>query len=81
MKLNLDVLLHQDPLLQNDELMEGPPLIHRSGVVDLDGEGHLDLVSSLQGTLFRVTEDDPEAKQESIVTTQTFISKRKANEE
>jgi hypothetical protein len=59
----------------------GPPLIHRSGLVDLDGEGHLDLVSSLQGTLFRVTEDDPEAKQESIVTTQTFISKRKVNQE
>ena len=60
---------------------DGPDLIHRAGVIDLDGEGHLDLVSSLQGTLFRVTEDDPEAKQESIVTTQTFISKRKANEE
>ena len=56
---------------------DGPDLIHRSGVVDLDGEGYLDFVSSLQGTMSRVTEDDSEFKQESIVTTQTYISKKK----
>lgn len=53
----------------------GTPLIHRSGVVDLDGLGHLDFVMGFQGTIFRTTTTDPELKYESVITTQSFISK------
>jgi hypothetical protein len=51
-------------------------LIHRSGVVDLDGNGHLDFVSHLYGATDRATEDDPEIKRETFVTTQSYISKK-----
>ena len=51
-------------------------LIQKSGVVDLDGQGHLDIVSSLQGYMDTTTEDDPEPKNTSVLTTQPFISKR-----
>ena len=54
----------------------GTPLIHRSGVIDLDGNGHLDFVMGFQGTMFRATESDSELKDESIITTQSFISKK-----
>lgn len=54
----------------------GTPLIHRSGVIDLDGNGHLDFVMGFQGLMFRSTELDSELKQESIITTQSFISKK-----
>jgi len=54
----------------------GTPLIHRSGVIDLDGKGHLDFVMGFQGSMFRATETDSELKQESIITTQSFISKK-----
>ena len=55
----------------------GPPLIHRSGVVDLDGKGHLDFVSGFQGgPALLVDVDDGEAKNTQIITTNSFISKR-----
>lgn len=54
----------------------GTPLIHRSGVLDLDGLGHLDFVMGFQGTMFRTTPADPDLKPESIITTQSFISKK-----
>ena len=63
---------------QGSNQYDGADLIHRSGVVDLDGEGHLDLVSSIQGTIFRSTEDDPEKKDEGVVSTQTYISKKES---
>ena len=63
---------------QGSNQYDGVDLIHRSGVVDLDGVGHLDLVSSIQGTIFRSTEDDPEKKDEGVVSTQTYISKKES---
>jgi hypothetical protein len=60
----------------NSGIDGGTPLIHRSGVVNLDGNGHLDFVMGFQGTLFRATDTDSELKLESVITTQSFISKK-----
>ena len=60
----------------NSGIDGGTPLIHRSGVIDLDGNGNLDFVMGFQGSMFRSTENDSELKYESIITTQSFISKK-----
>jgi len=54
----------------------GTPLIHRSGVIDLDGQGHLDFVMGFQGSMYKSSEDDAELKDEAVITTQSFISKK-----
>ena len=64
----------------NQGMGNATELIQKSGVVDLDGQGHLDFVSSLQGYMDTTTEDDPEPKNTSVLTTQSFISKKRKSE-
>ena len=64
----------------NQGMGNATELIQKSGVVDLDGQGHLDFVSSLQGNMDTTTEDDPEPKNTSVLTTQSFISKKRKSE-
>jgi len=55
----------------------GGPLIHRSGVVDLDGEGHLDFVSTFQGGPALIYDEEAgRPVQTQFYSTHTFISKR-----
>ena len=55
----------------------GPPLIHRSGVVDLDGEGHLDFVSGYQGGPAAIyDEESGRSLSTQLLSTHSFISKR-----
>lgn len=55
----------------------GPPLIHRSGVVDLDGEGHLDFVSGYQGGPVEIyDEGSGRSLRSQLLSTHSFMSKR-----
>jgi len=55
----------------------GPPLIHRSGVIDLDGEGHLDFVSGYQGGPAAIyDEESGRSLSTQLLSTHSFISKR-----
>ncbi len=55
----------------------GAELIQRSGVIDLDGRGHLDFVSSLQGgPAYLPNPEGGEPIPTQIYSTQSFISKR-----
>ena len=55
----------------------GPPLIHRSGLIDLDGEGHLDFVSGYQGGPAGIyDEESGRSLSTQLLSTHSFISKR-----
>ena len=55
----------------------GPPLIHRSGLIDLDGEGHLDFVSGYQGGPAEIYDEERgRSLSTQLLSTHSFISKR-----